>query len=216
MDTKNNFNDWFGTYRSQAPRIAFQNLATDLRERISVKRVAYHQARRRVEGDQANATLVKPGRRRLQLTLTGLVQHMQARRARAKAQQELRILVPLYRRVTAAIQQWTPGTDAPIAALDAAVWLLPLTTPMHRRHSVLNNVPEHMLKWVYGDIVEQDLANDIARQHQLVFFRPTVDEPSTAGTPCAAYTDLYRKIVTALELTSEEKSILAGALKVIA
>lgn len=116
----------------------------------------------------------------------------------------------------AAIQQWKAGADAPAAALDAAVWLLPLSTPMHRRHSVLNNVPEHMLKWVYGDMVEQDLANDIARQHPLVFFRPTVDVPPSAGTPSAVHTDLYRKIVTAVELTSEEKSVLAGALKVTA
>jgi hypothetical protein len=140
---------------------------------------------------------------------------MQARKDRAKAQQELRILVPLYRRVMAAIQQWAPGADAPPSALDAAVWLLPLTTPMHRRYSVLNNVPGHMLKWVYGDKVEQDVAKEIARQHPLVFFRPTVDLPAA---PVAAVPPenavLYRKILTAVELTSEEKRILSSALQV--
>lgn len=216
MDTKNNFNDWFGTYRALAQRVAFQNVAIDLRERIRDKRAAYHQARLRVETDQQNAVMLRPGRRRLQLTPTELLQHMQARKDRAKAQQELRILVPLYRRVMAAIQQWKPGADAPVAALDAAVWLLPLTTPLHKRYGMLNNVPEHMLKWVYGDKVEQDLANDIARHHPLVFFKASVETPSTVDEPSAAHADLYRKIVTTVELTAEEKHVLAGALNVTA
>ena len=215
MNPSNDFNDWFGTYRARVPLAAFKSLAADLRHRILAKRVLYRQANTRIAIDLANG-LPRLGRRKLKLTPTELVEHTKARKDRAQSQQALRILVPLYRRVIAATQQWTPGKDAPHSALEAAVWLLPLTTPLNKRRYVLTNVPDSMLKWTYGENVEQTLAAELAREHPLVFFRPVVEVLVPPATSSIDQLALFQKIVKAVVLTPEEQSLLAGALRVSA
>jgi hypothetical protein len=221
MDIQDNFGQWFEAYRDVATLSAFRALAADLKLLITEQRVRYWYAAHCVAADLADGEPRRYGKPRLRLSMTALTQHMQARKDRAAAQQQLSVLVPLARRVTVAVQQWREGERAPAAVLEAAIWLLPLTLHLMAGRNALRSVPKHLTPFGYGGKVERALAERLVQAHPNVFYKPAPDAQAAAADSASAARTvadmsmkarLYQKIVDAMALTADEKRVLDAAL----
>lgn len=144
------------------------------------------------------------------LTPERLVQHMDACVRRTDAHHELAVLVPLARRVSAALQQWRENRPAPIAALDATLLVLRRTLPYPDAQWLSQRVPRSATRFKFPSSVEQQVAFSLVRQHPEVFFpAPPPPEPAPDGSSKQA---LLRKIIRRIPLSQAELQLLRRAL----
>lgn len=216
MTIQDDFNNWLTNYRNTVPRSSLDCLVADLAILMRQERSRYEQAHARVNADIAAGEPRKYGKPRLRLTPPELVSHMQAREERAKAHQRLAVLKPLARRVKIARQQWASGRPAPDSLVDAVTWLMPLTMPYHAGREV-NRAAHNKQSFGYGTKAEREMAAELVRDHPLVFYKPGVAAPvpaqPSADSRAARKEKLRQKILDAVQLTAEERLLLADALR---
>lgn len=96
------------------------SITTLLKEMIAERLRTYAEAADLIARNYAKGER-RPGRPKLRLTLEGLVEHEAARGVRRQTQRELKVLVPLLRRVVTGTQQkdtFDPVTSSTVAALN--------------------------------------------------------------------------------------------------
>ena len=210
MNHRPAIDSWLQSFPTTVTRALMQQLQADLKMRIRYARARHNDAHRHVAGNILLGARRPHGRPRLMLTPERLVQHMDACVRRTDAHHELAVLVPLARRVSAALQQWRENRPAPIAALDATLLVLRRTLPYPDAQWLSQRVPRSAARFEFVSPAEQRVAFSLAQQHPGVFF-PSPQPPEPSADSGNRKQALLRKIVRRIPLSQAELQLLKQA-----